>query len=172
MQYDEISPITNNRSVLIEPDPNTGIDSRICMESGYTTTDRLIIGSQPTLDYEAAGLSEFMKSMKYEDELLGTTWYPAFIQMQNTMLYCERKTETSNEIIWKVAKVVNIIGDDRLQFPVPGKDGEYYTSRLDVENALTFEKFQFKAALDQCYSYATTDGDWSPIEDASHIQKD
>ena len=73
---------------------------------------------------------------------------------------------------WKVAKVVPIIGEERLKYPIPGRENEYYTSRLDVENALTFDKFQFKAALDQCYTYAKENGGWSPIEDTSHIQKD
>ena len=172
MDYDEISPITGNRSVLIEADPDTGVESRICMESGYTTTDRLAIGSQEAVDYENAGLTQFMRDMKHVDNELGTIWYPAFIQMQGAMLYCEREQDSINTIEWKVAQVVGIHGNDRIKYPVPGKENEYYTSRLDVENALTFEKFQFKAALDQCYTYAKIEGGWSPIEDTSHIQKD
>jgi len=172
MNYDEISPITGNQSVLIEADPTTGIESRICMESGYTTTERLKIGSQEAIDYENSGITQFMCDMKYSDESLGTIWYPAFIQMQSAMLYCERVDNASNELIWKVARVINLFGDDRLKYPVPDKENEYYTSRLDVENAHTFTKFKFKDALDQCYTYAKEDGGWSPIEDASHIQKD
>ena len=172
MEYDEISPITGNRTVLIEADPNTSIESRICMESGYTTSEKLKIGSQESIDYENAGLTQFMRDMKYNDESLGTVWYPAFIQMQGTMLYCERLEASSNTLIWKVACVIDIIGEERLKYPIPGKENEYYTSRLDVENAMTFEKFQFKAALDQCYTYAKESGGWSPIDDTSHIQKD
>ena len=81
MDYDEISPITGNRTVLIEADTSTNIESRICMESGYTTTDRLIIGSLAAQEYENAGLTQFMRDMKFDDENLGTSWYPAFIQM-------------------------------------------------------------------------------------------
>lgn len=169
MDYDEISPITGNRSVLIEADTATNIESRICMESGYTTKDTLLIGSQAAADYEAAGMTEFMRDVKYEDTNLGTVWYPAFIQMQHVMLYCERPDTSSNTLVWRVARVVEIDAKLQLQYPIPGKDGEYYTSRLDVENALTFEKLQFKAALDQCYAYAK--GDWSPTEDTAHIEK-
>ena len=100
MEYDEISPITGNRRVLIEADPETGINSR------------------------------------------------------------------------KVAQVIPLNDKEKLNYPIPGTDTEYYSSRLDVENAATFDKFQFKAALDQCYIYAKENGDWSPIQDASHIQKD
>lgn len=172
MDYDEISPITGNRTVLIEADPDTNTESRICMESGYTTSEKLKIGSQEAIDYENAGLSQFMRDMKYDDSSLGTVWYPAFIQMQGSMLYCERLNTSSNILVWKVARIVNVVGDEQLKYPIPGKENEYYTSRLDVENALTFKKFQFKAALDQCYAYAKENGGWSPIEDTSHIQKD
>lgn len=169
MDYDELSPITGNRSVLIEADTATNIESRICMESGYTTKDTLLIGSQAAMDYESMGMTEFMKAVKYDDENLGTVWYPAFIQMQHAMLYCERVDASSNTLVWKVAQVKEIDAKLRLQYPIPGKDNEYYTSRLDVENALTFEKLQFKAALDQCYAYAK--GDWAPIENSAHIEK-
>ena len=172
MDYDEISPITGNRTVLIEADPQTGINSRICMESGYTTTDQLKIGSREVNEYEQAGLTEFMRAVKHSDESLGTVWYPAFLQMQGAMLYCERLSESSNTLTWKVAKVVDIVGKDKLNYPIPGKEAEYYTSRLDVENAMTFEKFKFKEALDQCYVYAKENGGWSPTKDVSHIQKD
>jgi len=172
MDYDEISPLTGNKSVLVEADPNTGIESRICMESGYTTTENLKIGSQDVIDYENSGITQFMCNVKYTDDSLGTVWYPSFIQMQGTMLYCEREQDTTNTLIWKVARVINITENEKLKYPVPGKENEYYTSRLDVENALTFKKFQFKSALDQCYAYARENGGWAPIEDTSHIQKD
>jgi hypothetical protein len=170
MNYDEVSPITGNRSVIIEADPTTNIESRICMESGYTTTDQLIIGSQAAVDYENAGLTQFMRDVKYDDENLGTSWYPAFIQMEKSMLYCERVSNASTELCWKVARVVPIIGDEKLKYPVPGKEGEYFSVRLDVENAIIFSKHQFKEALDQCKTFAIPE--WSPIEDVSHIQKD
>ena len=172
MDYDEISPITGNQTVLIEADPTTGVESRICMESGYTTTEQFKIGSQEALDYENAGMTEFMRAVKFSDETLGTIWYPAFIQMQGAMLYCEQLDNSSNSLIWKVARVVNVTDEERSKYPIPGKENEYYSSRLDVENALSFEKFQFKAALDQCYAYAKESGGWAPIKDTSHIQKD
>ena len=44
--YDEISPITHNLSVLVEQDDATGLTSKICMDSGYTTNSFLIDGSE------------------------------------------------------------------------------------------------------------------------------
>ena len=52
IDYDEISPITGNKCVIVEADENTNIESRICMESGYSTADTLKQGSNTIEKYE------------------------------------------------------------------------------------------------------------------------
>ena len=146
--YDENSPITNNLCVLVEADENTNIESKICMESGYTTNDRLKLNSSHISEYESR-ITEYMKSVKFIDET-ESVWYPTFMQMPGGMLYCE--PNKNNELQWKVALVVNIFGEERLKYPIPGKEGEYFTSRLDVENAKIYGQFEFKTALDELYS--------------------
>lgn len=58
----------------------------------------------------------------------------------------------SSDMTWQMARVVNIIGDERLKYPIPGKENEYFTSRLDVENAMTFDAMNFENALDALYT--------------------
>ena len=58
---------------------------------------------------------------------------------------------TVNNLTWKVARVIPLFGDDRLQYPVPGKDGEYFTSKLDVDNANIYDTGDFKLALEDLY---------------------
>ena len=53
---------------------------------------------------------------------------------------------------WEVCKVEIITGEDRKKYPVPGKKDEYFTSRLDVENAVRFNGNEFDQALDKFYS--------------------
>ena len=79
LNYDEISPITGNKCVLIEADQNTNIESRICMESGYTTNDYLKIDSDHIAKFEST-ITEYMSTVKYVDNELGCIWYPTFIQ--------------------------------------------------------------------------------------------
>ena len=33
-----------------------------------------------------------------------------------------------------------------VNYPIPGKDGEYYTERLDVEHAMEFGQYEFLSA--------------------------
>ena len=149
LEYDAISPLTGNRCVIVEADENTNIESYICMESGYTTLDNLKIGSDTSKEYEKS-LTQLMIDARYEDNLSGLVWYPSFMQMPGSMLYCIG--DTPDELKWQVARTVPIIGEERKQYPIPGRVDEYYTSKLDVENAKTYGKYDFKDALDDLYS--------------------
>jgi len=147
VDYDDISPITGNKCVVIEADPDANIQSYLCMESGYTTTDMLTIDGTYIEKHEEQ-LTELMLDAKYVDEETGLVWYPTFMQMPGGMLYPDG---TPKSISWKVAKVVPIFGEDRLQYPIPGKEGEYFTSKLDVDNANSYNTGDFKLALNDLY---------------------
>ena len=125
IDYDEISPITGNKCVVVEAEPENNVISYICMESGYTTTDQLVTGGLYIEQYEAK-LTELMIDAKFEDEKTKLTWYPTFMQMPG--------------------------GEERLEYPIPGREGEYYTSTLDVENANIYDTGDFKIALDELYN--------------------
>ena len=71
------------------------------------------------------------------------------MQMPGGMLYPEGTTKT---LKWRVAKVIPIYGDERLQYPIPGKDEEYFTSKLDVDNANIYDTNDFKLALEDLYA--------------------
>ena len=120
IECEEISPITGNKCVMVEADEKTNVESYLCLESGYTTTDRFEIGSEASKKYEST-LTELMINAKIEDKPTGLVWYPAFMRMPGGMLYCEGNTKDS--LKWKVARVVPIIGDERLKYPIPGKTG-------------------------------------------------
>ena len=154
LEYDEVSPITGNLCVIVESDEQTNITSYMCMETGFTTTDKMQMGSELVTRYESQ-LTELMRASKFEDKERGLMWYPAFLQMPGIgMLYPSGKTR--DDIKWEVCKVVMLVGEDRKNYPVPGKEDEYYTSRLDVENAEKFESNEFEKALDCFYSLTAT----------------
>tara|TARA_R110002096_G_scaffold225596_3_gene414816 strand:- start:611 stop:1117 length:507 start_codon:yes stop_codon:yes gene_type:complete len=147
IDYDAISPITGNKCVVVEADPDANIQSYLCMESGYTTTDQLIIDS-PHVKLHEENLTELMLDVKHEDDVSGLIWYPTFMQMPGGMLYPEGSVK---KLKWRVARVIPIHGDDRLEYPIPGKEGEYFTSKLDVDNANIYDTADFKLALEDLY---------------------
>jgi hypothetical protein len=148
LDYDSISPITGNKCVVEEANEHDNTVSYLCMESGFSSHEKLIEGSEFQPKFEKA-LTELMINCKVIDNE-NRVWYPTFMQMPGGMLYCEGKSPQLWD--WKVAKIIPIIGDERLNYPVLGKENEYHTSRLDVENALTYDKNNFADALNELYS--------------------
>jgi hypothetical protein len=152
LDYDEKSPITGNQCVLVETDEHTGLTSYMCMESGFTCHEKLTIDSDYTQKYEET-ITQLMRDVKHIDQERGLVWYPSFIHINGVgMLYTIGNT--ASDMHWQMAQVVDITGDERLKYPVPGKENEYFTSRLDVENALTFDAMNFENALDALYTAA------------------
>tara|TARA_R100000697_G_scaffold114175_1_gene132927 strand:- start:71 stop:553 length:483 start_codon:yes stop_codon:yes gene_type:complete len=148
LEYDRISPITGNKCVLEEANTHDNSVSYLCMESGFTSHEHLIDDSEFQEKYEK-NLTDLMLSCKVLDEDK-KAWYPTFMQLPGGMLYAEGKSAQSWK--WKVAKIIPIWGDERLNYPIPGQEDKYYTSKLDVDNAKTYDKEDFENALNELYS--------------------
>ena len=148
LDYDSISPITGNKCVLQEANEHDNTTSYLCMESGFTSHEKLINETDFQVKYEQH-LTELMITCKVLDDD-SRAWYPTFMQMPGGMLYAEGKSAQSWN--WKVAQIIPIVGDERLNYPVLGKEKEYHTSKLDVDNAKVYNKNDFAIALDELYS--------------------
>ena len=148
LEYDRKSPITGNKCVIEEANEHDNSESYLCMESGFTSHENLIDESEFREKYEMH-LTALMLECKVVDED-NRAWYPTFMQMPGGMLYAEG--ESNSKWNWRVAQIIPIIGDERLNYPIPGKENEYHTSKLDVDNALTYNKNDFESALDELYS--------------------
>lgn len=148
LEYDAISPITKNMCVLSEPDETTGIMSYMCMESGYVTTDQLIDGTDQLVEFEK-GLTGLMRKIKFVDPETNLVWYPAFLRSPYAMLYCVGND--ASDMLWQVAKVVDLPKEQHDKYLVPGSDGEFYTSMIDTANATSYDKALFENALDLFY---------------------
>jgi hypothetical protein len=119
------------------------------MESGYTTTDEFKIDSDHIKIYEAQ-ITDLMNDAKFVDNELGLVWYPAFLNVPGVgMLYCVGSNKKN--MSWEVANIIDILGDERKKYPIPGKKDEYFTTRLDTENAKKFKNSKFDEALDYFY---------------------
>lgn len=149
LEYDEISPITNNLCVLVEA-TDAGINSYLCMESGYVTNDSLAIGS-PNIDLYEEHISQLMRDVKYIDETRGLVWYPTYMQIGGFVLYCTGTTK--KDLGWEVASIISLSDDESKQYPIPGNNTEYFTARVDIDNAEFF--IDFTSALTSLYSVVT-----------------
>ena len=152
LDYDEISPITNNKCVIVEGESASGEEHRMCMESGYVTRTSLGMNTPAIEKYELA-CSELMIKLRLIDNNLGTVWYPTFLQMPGIIMYVEGKGKSPSDYNWSIAKIVPIVGEERLKYPIVGKEDEYHTTRLDVDNAVKYSGYDFETALESFYEF-------------------
>jgi len=140
-QYDntEISPITKKESVIVELSED-GIESRICMDTGYTTQTKYKIGDDKVISEYEESTSQLIRDLKFEDKELGQYWYLTTVMFTSGMIYPEG---SKDDWEWVYAPIINIPDDEQKQYPVPGKPGEYYETRLGVDVAERYKSSQF-----------------------------
>ena len=117
----------------------------MCFHCGYTTNTEYYEGSdQHNKQLEKTG--EFIRDMRIFDEDRGLYWYPSVLNMGNlgiiypeANLDSEFSLEAGVSFVWKYAKPVKVPKEDRDKY-----DGHEF--RLDIENAVTYEKYEFLQA--------------------------
>ena len=91
--------------------------------------------------------SQLIKDLSFKDETRNIYWYPSVVNMGKMgIIYPDGLPHDWN---WKLAKVTQVSEEEQKQYPIPGKDGEYYTERLDVDNAEEYGQYEF---LEACKS--------------------
>lgn len=145
-EYDEVSPITGNKCVLCEADPNNGMEHRLCMESGYTNHTSWIEGSEELNRFDSS-VTSLMRDLKHKDSA-GSVWYPLSISTQKLIFY---PAGSLQEWGWMLTPVKELSEEERVKYPVPGKEGVFYDRILDFENSEVFTPEQFPDAFARFY---------------------
>ena len=117
--------------------------SFMCFNCGYMShsnyTEEKISEIQHT--------SQLIRDLALKDNERDIYWYPSVVNMGKLgIIYPDGLPHDWN---WKFAKVVEVSEEEQKNYPIPGKDGEYYTERLDVDNAEEYGQYEF---LEACKS--------------------
>ena len=93
---------------------------------------------------EVEGMVKLVDELKVFDEERQIWWYPSVLNMgPKGIIFPEGNPDNW---IWKYARVVEVSEEEQKQYPIPGKDGEFYTEKLDVENAKSYGQYEFLQA--------------------------
>jgi len=129
------------------------VTSYLCLSCGYTSNSLLKQGSD-SLEEVMKTTPQIVKDLQIYDFAREIYWIPTVINMGDRgIIYPEGTTDNWK---WKYAKVVDISEELQKDYPIPGTDGEYYTTMLDVENAEEFKSTEF---LEACKAMGITEGD-------------
>tara|TARA_X000001382_G_scaffold111401_2_gene88291 strand:- start:193 stop:657 length:465 start_codon:yes stop_codon:yes gene_type:complete len=111
--------------------------SFMCFNCGFMSHSNYTLESMDKIKHT----SKLIKDLCFEDNERNIFWYPSVVNMGKLGIIFP--DGTPSDWIWKFARVVQVDEDEKDKYPIPGKDNEYYTERLDVENAMEFGKYEF-----------------------------
>lgn len=128
----------------IEMEDSLEFKSYMCFRCGYTSNSKYTEESKERVSH-LQNTAQLIKDLEVFDSTRGLYWYPSVVNMNTLgMIF---PVGTLNEWNWKFARVIQIPEEDKEKYPVEGKPGEYYESRLDVEGAQTYGPYEFFQAL-------------------------
>ena len=134
------SPITGEEKCFVEQYKD--VTSYLCMDSGYTSNTNYKIDSDLIKEVEAAA-PKIVNDLRFVDEERNIVWYPSVLQIPGEGMIFPDGTN-KEDWGWSVAKEIAIPADEQKEYPVPGKEGTYYESKLDMENIRMFERNKFE----------------------------
>ena len=111
-------------------------EDKLDLDTGYFTREKFLIGDDSCLDYEET-IPEVVKDTKKEYN--GRVWYLTTITLPAGTLFPKK---SNDGIDWCVAPVVDIDISESKRYPIPGSNGEYYQTRVAIEDAKKFKKFK------------------------------
>jgi|DEB0MinimDraft_3_1074331.scaffolds.fasta_scaffold09554_5 DNA-directed RNA polymerase subunit RPC12/RpoP len=121
-----------------------GVTSYLCMDCGYTTTSLNVEGSLQMQDWEST-LPELIKAIKWVDPETNLVWLPSTLNMPGIGLVFPDGT-TVDDWQWRAVPVVSVGADEKKKYPIPGKEGEYYTTKADFSKSKLFAQNEFQLA--------------------------
>ena len=137
------SPIDgSNNCFKVFTEPATD-EHYLCMSTGYMASSHFKLGDDK-FQREMNNSPELVKALQHYDDETGLIWIPTVLNMGKLgMIFPEGNLESWS---WCYAKNIEIPEDEQKNYPIPGKDGEFFSSRLDIENAQRYENNQFMEA--------------------------
>lgn len=118
--------------------------SYICFRCGFTSNSHYTKESAERAKH-IENTPELIIKLEIYDNERELFWYPSVLNMGPRGIIFPEGNEKF--WVWKYAKVIDIPKSERENYPVPGKDGEFYETKLDVDGAETYHKYKFLDAV-------------------------
>jgi hypothetical protein len=123
---------------------NADINNFVCYGCGFISNSLMKEG-QEYWETQLELLPELHKDLVFEDKD-GQYWIPNTInQHKQGMVFANGKN--IEEWKWTAVKAIQVDEQSKEKFPIPGKPGEYYEWRMDMDNMVDFEEKDYMDAL-------------------------
>jgi hypothetical protein len=144
--YDEISPITGEMTVLVEPDLNRDDRVKLCMKSGYQTYERLWKQDSPVIDILEQQFPMLVTESKIIDAK-GNVWYKVINITQNVVLLPDLE---DNKPVWRLINLMPVDAStdvsSAVTLVVQDEAGNQVLKVLDPTSSEVFDDLDFETA--------------------------
>ena len=123
---------------------NEEIKNYQCYGCGFITNSLLKPGTQ-FFEEQMELLPNLYKELMGEDED-GKVWMPTTINLPEKGMVFANGVNIENWK-WGAVKALEVKEEEKEKYPIPGKKGEYYKYRMDMETLKEFEERDFMEAL-------------------------
>jgi hypothetical protein len=120
------------------------LESFLCTDCGYTTTNLNLVDSEIIQGYEQT-TAELIKALRWIDPQTNLVWYPIVLNFPSSGIIFPDGTSV-DDWSWRAAPAVDIPQEEQKKYPIPGNEGAYYTKRIDMEAGKLFGKNDFYEA--------------------------
>ena len=124
---------------------NQDIKNYQCYGCGFMTNTLMKKDSQ-FFEEQMELLPNLYKELMGEDEE-GKIWMPTNINLPNKGMVFANGTSGENWK-WAAVKSIPVTDKEKEKYPIPGKPGEYYVKRMNMDPLKQFEEKDFMEALD------------------------
>ncbi len=114
--------------------------SYMCFNCGFMSSSHY---SKENAD-KVENTSQLVNDLKFFDGEREIYWYPSVVNMgPKGIIFPEGNV---HQWVWKYASVVGVPEEEQKNYPIPDKDEEFYTEKLDIDNAKTYGQYEFLEA--------------------------
>jgi len=124
---------------------NESIKNYMCYGCGFQTNS-LMKKDEPFFEEQMETLPNLYKELMGEDDK-EKIWMPSTVNLpEKGMVFANGPN--ASDWKWGAVKAVLVEDKDKEKYPIPGKKGEYYKFRMDMNTLKSFEEGDYIEALD------------------------
>ncbi len=116
---------------------NEKITNYVCYGCGFISNSLMKDGEE-YWEQQLMSLPELYKDLIYKDKN-DQYWIPNTVNQPELGMVFVNGSNIENWS-WAATKAIKVKEEDKLKYPIPGKPGEYYKHRMDMENLKSFDK--------------------------------
>ena len=116
---------------------NEKITNYVCYGCGFIS-NTLMKDGEEYWEQQFMALPELYKDLIYNDKN-DQYWIPNTVNQPELGMVFVNGSNIENWS-WAAVKAIEVKENEKLNYPIPGKPGEYYKHKMDMENLKSFDK--------------------------------